>query len=152
MKRGSSATLFRYPFGLASPVVSYESAFPVIVRKAKAAGAEFIQVHTNNSSFGRSAASEQHLALDQMRAAELGVPVARAAITGISALIDSRGEIVARLGLYKTGVLRGEIRLEKFRTLYASAGDWAFAYPMIVLTFGLAWGTQVRSNGPIALR
>lgn len=82
-----------------------------------------------HSSYGRSPASEQHLALDRMRAAELGAPVARAAITGISALIDDRGRIVGRLRLFETGVLRGTLGLADGATPYARAGDWTLAFP-----------------------
>lgn len=132
MIRGTSPATFNYDFGPASPVISYESAFPGIVRTARLTGATMIEVHTNNSSYGRSSASEQHLALDQMRAAELGVPVLRAAITGISALIDSAGRVVASLGLYERAVLRGEVRLGGPPTPYARAGDWTLAYPLIL--------------------
>lgn len=133
MRRGDGPVLLRYRFGAAAPVVSYESAFPDIVRRSANLGADLIQVHTNNSSFGRSAASEQHLALDQMRAAELGRPVARAAITGISALIDADGAVVARLGLYEQGTLTGSLALRNATTPYARLGDWTLAIPLALL-------------------
>lgn len=137
MLRGTGPVLFPYRFGSAAAVVSYESAFPGVVRRARAAGARLIEVHTNNSSFGRSPASEQHLALDQMRAAELGVPVARAAITGISSLIEPNGEIVDSLGLYETGVLKESVHLGKAPTPYASLGEWTLSYPLVVLSAAL---------------
>lgn len=135
MARGGGPALLHFRFGPASPVISYESAFPGIVRRTRLQGARLITVHTNNSSYGRSPASEQHLALDQMRAAELGTPVARAAITGISALIDHEGAVVARLGLFKRGVLRRTLRLAGSPTPYARWGDWTFSLPLALVSF-----------------
>ena len=65
-------TLFHaggHPF---ESVICFESAFGPLVRDATRDGAQLIVVSTNNRSYQRSANSEQHLALGQMRAAETG--------------------------------------------------------------------------------
>jgi apolipoprotein N-acyltransferase len=61
---------------------------------------------SNDSWFG-AWGPPQHLAQARLRAAEEGLPIIRATPTGISAIIDGRGQIVQELGLGKAGVIDG---------------------------------------------
>jgi apolipoprotein N-acyltransferase len=79
---------------------------------------------TNDAWFGTSIGPEQHLASARMRAVEEGLPVIRAANTGISAVIDASGEIVARLDTGETGIIDASLPSARPPTLYASFGDW----------------------------
>ncbi|MBC7285110.1 nitrilase-related carbon-nitrogen hydrolase, partial [Hoeflea sp.] len=89
---------------------------------------------TNDAWFGTSIGPEQHLASARMRAVEEGLPVVRAANTGISAIIDANGEVVARLGTEKTGVIDASLPGARAPTPYARFGDWA-----LLVLIGAAW-------------
>ena len=62
---------------------------------------------TNDAWFGGSAGPYQHFHQAQLRAVEQGLPVVRAANTGISAIIDPYGRVLGELGLKKEGVVDG---------------------------------------------
>lgn len=79
---------------------------------------------TNDGWFGPvNAGREAHLLLSRWRAAELGLPVVRAANTGISAIIDSTGRVVARLDAQTTGLLVADIDAQAPRTAQLVVGD-----------------------------
>ncbi|MBK8173857.1 MAG: apolipoprotein N-acyltransferase [Rhodospirillales bacterium] len=80
---------------------------------------------TNDGWYGRSAGPYQHLVAARLRAVEEGLPVVRVANTGISAIIDPLGRIVASLGLQKRGVVDGMLPLPLDRpTIFAETGVW----------------------------
>lgn len=137
MQRGTKPARFNYGSVIAAPVISFESTFASLTRRAVNQGAQLLQVHTNNSTFGRGPASSEHLSLDQMRAAELGVPVARSAITGISAVIDGGGRVLARMEIFQTGILVTKVRIPTGTTPYRRFGDWLFTLPLAV--WGIAY-------------
>lgn len=64
---------------------------------------------TNDGWFGDSIGPSQHLSIARFRSIELGIPMARAALTGISAVIDSFGNIVSYLPLGTEGVIETEL-------------------------------------------
>ena len=86
------------------PLICYEAIFP---EAAEAPGArpEWLVQVTNDAWFGKASGPYQHLAQARARAIEQGLPLARAANTGISAMIDPKGRIVAKLDLGAQGYL-----------------------------------------------
>ena len=87
-------------------------------------GAEVIVVTTNNRSYRRSANSAQHVALAQMRAAEIGRPVVQASISGISGRIDARGDVRHTTELFENEVVSSEVTTTTGQTPYVRYGDW----------------------------
>ena len=82
---------------------------------------------TNDAWFGTSGGPHQHLVQARFRAIEQGVPMIRAANTGISAMIDSVGRVRASLALLETGLLEAPLPPVLASTPYASWGDAVFA-------------------------
>lgn len=88
----------------AIPLICYEAIFPEIISPADVRAGWILNV-TNDGWFGITSGPYQHLAQARMRSVEQGLPMIRAANTGISAVIDPYGRITARLGLGVEGVL-----------------------------------------------
>jgi apolipoprotein N-acyltransferase len=113
-------------------VICYENSFPSIARRMIDGGAGFLVVSTNNASFGRTAASRQHLEMSQMRAVENGRWVVHAAVSGISAFIDPHGHVFQPTQLYRATIDRATIRSSTQKTIYTRFGDW---FPWAALLF-----------------
>jgi apolipoprotein N-acyltransferase len=106
----------------ALPLICYEAIFPGEVA-ARDDRPGWIVNLTNDGWFGISSGPYQHLQQAKLRAIEQGLPVVRAANTGISAVIDPMGRIVARLGLGVEGVLDSSLPSAIAPTIYARSGD-----------------------------
>jgi apolipoprotein N-acyltransferase len=108
----------------ASPLICYEILFPgEVVADARAAW--LINV-TDDSWFGPWAGPEQHLLVARTRAIEQGLPVVRAANTGISAVIDAYGRVGARLGLGAMGVADSTLPAAIEPPPFARTGELGF--------------------------
>jgi apolipoprotein N-acyltransferase len=106
----------------ALPLICYEVIFPGSVA-ARDDRPGWIVNLTNDGWFGISTGPYQHLQQARLRAVEEGLPVVRAANTGISAVIDPSGRIVARLGLGIEGVLDASLPVASPPTVYAQLRD-----------------------------
>ncbi|MDJ0949629.1 MAG: apolipoprotein N-acyltransferase [Alphaproteobacteria bacterium] len=107
-----------------SPLICYEVIFPSRVIAPGARPGWLLNV-TNDAWFGRSSGPYQHLASARIRAVEEGLPLVRAANTGISAVVDSHGRVTARLGLNEEGVIDAALPAAvPTLTLFARYGNW----------------------------
>lgn len=119
---GSEPTVFKSGLFTAAPLVCYESAYSRLVQPQIDNGADMITVVTNDSWFGKTQGSYQHVAEEVLRSVEFRRSVVRAAQTGVSACIEPTGQIQAELGAGKAGYLDCRVRTLNVKTLYASAG------------------------------
>ncbi len=116
----------------AAVLICYEAIFPHDLIDPKQRPQWIINV-TNDGWFGKSSGPYQHLAQARLRAIEQGLPVLRAANTGISAIIDAYGRREALLGLGEEGVIDGALPRALPPTFYARFGDWTLACLMLIL-------------------
>lgn len=101
--------------------ICFEVIFTSEVAALVRAGATLLVTITNDAWYGDTSAPWQHFRAARFRAAENRRPVLRAALTGVSALIDARGAVVAELGVGEEGVLRGRLAGNRELTLYSRA-------------------------------
>jgi apolipoprotein N-acyltransferase len=122
--------------GRAFPMICYEAIFPGHIRDVPRP--DWMVHLTNDAWFGGFSGPYQHLAIARLRAAEQGLPVLRAANTGVSAVIDARGRVLAALALNEAGFLDAPLPRALQPTIYARSGD----LPLLVLV-GLATSTAL---------
>lgn len=102
--------------------ICYEDAFgEEIIRQLPQA--TLLVNQSNVAWFGRSLAPAQHLQIARLRAAETGRPMLRATNTGVTALIDHRGQVSAQLPGYQQAVLRGLVQGRSGSTPYVRWGN-----------------------------
>jgi apolipoprotein N-acyltransferase len=99
-------------------------------------GSDLLVNITNDAWFGRSSAPYQHLAMTRFRAVENRIWLARAANTGISAIVSPSGRIVARSLLFERLALHGPVGLGARPTFYTRYGD---VLPLLMFLPALWW-------------
>jgi apolipoprotein N-acyltransferase len=122
--------------------ICYEAIFPGAVSDPAHRPTWLVNV-TNDGWFGKSVGPYQHLAQLRLRAIELGLPVARAANTGISATIDSFGRITFASQLDTTGAFDVMLPRPTSEPLYAIYGDHIL---IGLLLLGIALGLLSKSS------
>jgi apolipoprotein N-acyltransferase len=139
--------------GLAvAPPICFENVFPDLFRRFVAAGANVVVLTTNDSTFLESVASREHVIMSEIRAVETGRWIVQAAISGESAVIDHRGKVVRRTGLFERTILRHTVAGSDARTIYVRFGDWfPWACGIVVLgALALAVSRRRRAVTPTA--
>jgi len=110
------------------PAICYEITYPNIVHQliAKADNqsdkAKLLVTVSNDAWFGDSFGPYQHMEIARMRALESGIPLVRSTNDGLTAVVDSRGNLVKKLDRYTQGTLRYEVPLTSYNTLYRRFG------------------------------
>ncbi|MBN1378978.1 MAG: apolipoprotein N-acyltransferase [Gammaproteobacteria bacterium] len=120
--------LVGYPVALG---ICYESAYPQVYREQLPDSVFMVNV-SNDAWFGDSLAPHQHLEIARMRALEAARFMLRATNSGISAVIDSNGLVVARSSQFEEAVVLSEIEPLKGETLFIRFGNWLVLIVCIV--------------------
>lgn len=100
-------------------LICYEGIFSYLGRRE----GDYLAQITNDSWFGQYAGPQQHLAAARFRAIENGLPMARAAITGISAMIDANGRVTASIPLGEKGAITAPLGPRYEWSFYRSYGE-----------------------------
>jgi apolipoprotein N-acyltransferase len=125
--------------------ICYELIFPDLVRRFVEDGAELLLAITNDAWYGRTGAPYQFLAMTALRSAETGVWTARAANTGVSAIIDGRGRVRSQTRLFERAWLAADLprrRAADGTTFYVRHGDWLAAACWLALLVVAARGRR----------
>lgn len=122
-----------------SALICYEVIFPNEV-VAEGKRPDWMVQLTNDAWFGAFAGPQQHFVQARIRAIEQGLPIVRAANTGISAVVDSRGRPIAALPLGSYGKIDAKLPAPMPPTLYSSIGDLPALFLVVILVlFGADW-------------
>lgn len=114
-----------------SPIICYEVIFPAAVTGPGARPRWLLNV-TNDAWFGLSSGPYQHLTSARVRAVEEGLPMLRAANTGVSAVIDAYGRVLAAIDMQREGVIDHRIPAAREPTPYGRWGDGALVGLLLV--------------------
>lgn len=120
---GTAMPLFEVNGTRFGVLICFESTLPSLARQYARSGADFLVVITNDAWFLKSTAPYQHAMQSAFRAIENGLPVARAANTGLTCAYNARGGRLAALPIYEESVLTVEIQAGRKRTPYSRWGD-----------------------------
>lgn len=136
---GAGPQLIKFEaLGRGLPLICYEAVFAHGVNAAPERPDFLLQI-TNDAWFGQNAGPKQHLAQARMRAIEQGLPLMRAANTGISAMIDPQGRILASLPMNVAGYLDVPLPRPSAPTFYSRIGDVPLIILLFLSLFGKTW-------------
>jgi apolipoprotein N-acyltransferase len=124
--------------------ICYEDAFGREVIRQLPEATILVNV-SNTAWFGRSLAQPQHLQIARMRALETGRPMLRATNTGMTAVIDPRGRVVAVTDPFSEAVLRTQVQGYEGLTPFVRVGDGlavGLALLLAAAGFGMARRTR----------
>ena len=111
-----------------APFICYEVVYPELVADWLPQADMLITI-SNDAWFGDSIGPLQHLQMAQMRALEAGRYMLRSTGSGVSAIIDHRGQILSRSGQFTQEVITGEAIPLQGATPFAVTGSW----PVLIL-------------------
>lgn len=142
---GKDITVFQFPGAEpgttagVSPLICYEDVVPGLSRAAVRAGAHLLVNVTNDAWFGDTAAPHQHHLIAAWRAIENRRFLIRSTNSGLTAVVNARGETIAALPTFSEGVLETTVKLLDAPTLYAGpVGDLPWWVISLAALFGVA--------------
>ena len=140
---GKSATSAVLPTaeggGQVAPIICYESIYGEYVGTYVKKGANLLAIITNDGWWGNTPGHKQHLNFARLRAIETRKWIVRSANTGISAIINDRGEIVDTRPWDTMAAIKFSVPLNKQSTLYVTLGDFLYKLTLNLAILTLCW-------------
>ncbi len=127
-------------------LICYEAIRTSHVRGLVLQGLDLLVNITYDAWFGDTTCPHQHLMLSAIQSAQFGVPMVRAATTGISAFVDARGMIVAQTEVFQRTVLVADVKKVQVPSPFAVLGD-LFLWTQVVISGLLLWKARNRASG-----
>ena len=127
------------------PIVCFESAFGPYCANNLPETKGFICMITNDGWWKNTPGYRYHYHFSPVRAIECRRDLVRVANTGISALIDAKGMVIARTPWWKKATLKGQIHLREGRTFFARHGDYLGRISMFLGIFLIVCG-EIRNR------
>jgi apolipoprotein N-acyltransferase len=122
-----------------APIICYESIYGEYVSTYVAKGANILTIITNDGWWGNTPGHKQHLQYARLRAIENRKWVARAANTGISAVIDDKGNILETRGWNQAASFKFPIPTTESLTFYTRFGDWLYKVFAFLAVLIVGW-------------
>jgi apolipoprotein N-acyltransferase len=131
---GSGPVAFHMPGGIRiAPLICYEDLMPDLSHKfVKETRANILVNLTNDAWYGKSVGPWQHARLAQSRAIETRRSLLRVTNTGVTSLVNAKGEMIQSLPMFVPEVLTTEVDILGGETYYVRYGDW-FAWSMTII-------------------
>jgi apolipoprotein N-acyltransferase len=126
-----------------APVICYEAIFPGEIVGPQTRQSWIVNI-TNDGWFGVSSGPYQHLASARLRTIEEGLPMLRAANTGVSAVIDAYGRVLQSLDMEREGIIDHELPPARSPTLYSRWHDWTLL--TLLVAIGLLAAVRTRTH------
>ena len=132
----------------AAPIICWESIFGEFVTGYVNEGATFLAVISNDAWWGETPGHKQLLSYTRLRAIETRRDIARSANTGISSIINAKGEIINQTSYNTKTALIGKLSSRSNLTFYVRFGDIIARWSVFVagLFFLLALSRRIDPN------
>jgi apolipoprotein N-acyltransferase len=116
-----------------APIICYESVFGAYVSSYVNKGADVLCIITNDGWWGNTPGYRQHFDFGRLRAIENRRYLVRSANTGISAVIDEKGNVLQATEYWKEAAFKADVPLLRGQTYYAKNGDWVVGVMLVLL-------------------
>ena len=135
---GPGPVVFHLPRSVrVAPLICYEDLMPDLARQFVSETRANILINlTNDAWYGKSVGPWEHLRLAQSRAIETRRSLLRVTNTGVTSLVNAKGEVVKLLPMFTPAVMQTEVDVLNEMTYYVRFGDW-FAWAMTFATLAL---------------
>ena len=132
----------------AAPIICWESIFGEFVTGYVNEGATFLAVISNDAWWGETPGHKQLFSYTRLRAIETRRDIARSANTGISSIINAKGEIISQTSYNTKTTLSGKLSSRSNLTFYVRFGDIIARWSVFVtgLFFLLALSRRIDPN------